>query len=261
MVTQKEESEWFTDENFWRDLYPVLFPDGAFAEAQVQVDKIIELTGVGSGAALDLCCGPGRHIIPLAKRGFQVTGVDRTPFLLEIARARATEEKLSVELVQSDMREFVRSQTFDLIVNIFTSFGYSADQNDDLKVLQFVHQNLKPGGVFVLDIFSKEWFAANYQKIRVTRLENGALFMQRNEILDDWTLVKSKWVLIQGTDVRAFDFRARIFSGLEMKQLLNAAGFRDIRLCGDWDGSPYDINVKRLIAIARKSNSPLRPQV
>src|SRR5206468_9945619 len=131
------------------------------------------------GVALDLCCGPGRHIVPLAKRGFDVTAVDRTSFLLEKARVRAAEQKLAVEFVQSDMREFSRAQTFDLIINIFTSFGYFEDQNDDLKVLQLVHQNLKFGGMFVLDMISKEWLAANYQSAMATKLENGALLVQR----------------------------------------------------------------------------------
>jgi len=245
-------SEWFADENFWRDLYVFMFPDNAFAAAEEQVEKIIQLSGVKSGAALDLCCGPGRHIIPLAKRGFQVTAVDRSSFLLEKARARADQEKLSIEFVQSDMREFRQPETFDLIVNIFTSFGYFEDQNDDLKVLQRVYQNLKSGGVFVLDMISKEWLAKNYQSVIATKLENGALLVQRNEIVDDWTIVKNKWLLLQGRELRSFDFFDRIYSGQEIKQLLSAAGFQNVRLCGNWDGSPYDIHVKRLIAVARK---------
>src|SRR5215831_15203354 len=120
-MTLETKTEWFADENFWRDLYSFLFSDSAFADAEEQVEKIIQLTGVKSGAALDLCCGPGRHIIPLAKRGFQVTGVDRSPFLLEKARTRAVEGNSSIELVRGDMRVFLRPQTFDLFVIFFSS--------------------------------------------------------------------------------------------------------------------------------------------
>jgi len=251
-MPQEDRYEWFADENFWRDLYLFMFPDRAFAVAEEQVEKILQLAGIKSGAALDLCCGPGRHIIPLGKRGFQVTGVDRTSFLLEKAQIRAKEESLAIELVLSDMREFSRPQAFDLIINIFTSFGYFEDSNDDLRVLQVVYENLKYGGTFVMDMISKEWLAANYQSVIATKLENGALLVQQNEITDDWTLVKNKWFLLQGLDLRVFNFFDRIYSGQELKLLLSAAGFRNVRLYGDLDGNPYDVHVKRLIAVARK---------
>ena len=68
------------------------------------MEKILRLTGVGGGKVLDLCCGPGRHAVALAKRGFAVTAVDRTRFLLDHARARAAQAGLSVEFVLEDMR-------------------------------------------------------------------------------------------------------------------------------------------------------------
>ncbi|MBV9276310.1 MAG: class I SAM-dependent methyltransferase, partial [Verrucomicrobia bacterium] len=67
---------------------------------------------------------PGRHSVALARQGFQVTGVDRSPFLLGKAQERAEFEKLSIEWVREDMRAFVRANGFDLVINLFTSFGY-----------------------------------------------------------------------------------------------------------------------------------------
>ena len=97
-------AEWFAEESFWKDLYPFTFSESSFASADVQVEKILRLAGVDGGQVLDLCCGPGRHAVPLAKRGFAVTAVDRTRFLLEQARARAAHAHVSVELVLEDMR-------------------------------------------------------------------------------------------------------------------------------------------------------------
>jgi len=88
-------NEWFADESLWKDLYPFTFPESAFAVADEQVEKILRLTGVGSGTVLDLCCGPGRHAVALAKRGFAVTAVDRTAFLLDHALARVGNASLS----------------------------------------------------------------------------------------------------------------------------------------------------------------------
>src|SRR5262252_2536082 len=108
--------EWFADESIWKDLYPFTFPESAFVVADEQVEKILRLTGLGGGTVLDLCCGPGRPAVALAKRGFAVTGVDRTPFLLDHARARAAAANLRVEFVLEDMRRFRRPAGFDLII-------------------------------------------------------------------------------------------------------------------------------------------------
>jgi SAM-dependent methyltransferase len=80
--------EWFENDDFWRDFYPFMFSDERFAATPDEVSRILALTKCTGGSVLDLCCGPGRHSIELARRGFQVTGVDRSPFLL--AKARAT---------------------------------------------------------------------------------------------------------------------------------------------------------------------------
>ena len=81
--------DWFESETFWNDLYPYMFPPERFAVADEQVDQVLALTKYTGGAALDLCCGPGRHAIALAQRRFAVTGVDRTASLLDRAREHA----------------------------------------------------------------------------------------------------------------------------------------------------------------------------
>jgi len=78
--------EWFENEEFWRELYPYMFPAERFLAAREQVDQILALSGSGRGKVLDLCCGPGRHAVEFAKHGFDVTGVDGSEFLLDRAR-------------------------------------------------------------------------------------------------------------------------------------------------------------------------------
>ena len=104
--------EWFEDESFWTVTYPFLFPETKFQAAEEQVDNILRLVGVESGAVLDLCCGPGRCSIPLAQREFDVTGVDRSPFLLKKASGKAAEKNLDIEWIEQDMREFLRPEAF-----------------------------------------------------------------------------------------------------------------------------------------------------
>ncbi|MBZ5504597.1 MAG: class I SAM-dependent methyltransferase [Acidobacteriia bacterium] len=117
--------EWFENEDFWRDFYPYMFSAERFSAAGEEVNRIMALTQINGGSLLDLCCGPGRHSVEFAQRGFRVTGVDRSPFLLDRARKHATESSAAVEWVQEDMRNFVRPASFDLACSLFTSFGFS----------------------------------------------------------------------------------------------------------------------------------------
>ena len=248
-----DHGEWFADESIWKDLYPFHFPESTFAVGDDQVEKMLRLTGVAGGQVLDLCCGPGRHAVPLAKRGFSVTAVDRTSFLLDLARARAAQARLSIEFLLEDMRRFSRPATFDLIINMFTSFGYFDDREEDLRVLELVRKNLRPGGVFIIEMVSKERIAQVFNATTSMQLPNGDVLFERHEIIDDWTRIRNRWTLMRAGGARAFEFTHRIYSGQEMKDLLAAAGLIGARLYGDLDGRPYGVNVQRLVAVAQRA--------
>ena len=94
--------EWFDDETLWRDLYPFMFSPDRFAAARFETQQAVRLSRPPGKRVLDLCCGPGRCAVPLAKRGFVVTGVDRTKFLLNKARALARRFGVRIEWVQAD---------------------------------------------------------------------------------------------------------------------------------------------------------------
>ena len=114
--------QWFESDKFWATYGPAIFNPDILKSTPVQVDKILEWTAPEPGAhVLDLGCGVGRHSLELARRGYRVTGVDRTRLFLAEARKTAKAEKLRVELVRSDMREFVRPDTFHLAINLFTT--------------------------------------------------------------------------------------------------------------------------------------------
>src|SRR5579871_2600441 len=122
--------EWFENEDFWRSFYGYMFSAERFAAAPDEVARILALTKCSGGNMLDLCCGPGRHSVEFARSGFQVTGVDKSTFLLEKAREHASKAGVSIEWVQEDMRNFVRPESFDLACSMFTSFGYFTDPEE-----------------------------------------------------------------------------------------------------------------------------------
>jgi SAM-dependent methyltransferase len=247
--------EWFENDDFWRDFYPFMFPDERFAAAPDEVSRILALAQCSGGSVLDLCCGPGRHSVELAQRGFKVTGVDRSPFLLAKAREHAAKSGASVEWVEQDMRNFVRPASFDLACSLFTSFGYFEDEQDDLRVLKNIHQSLKENGVLIMEMLGKERLAHVWKDTMCTELTDGSLIFQRPLIRDDWTRIRSEWTLVKEGRARSFTFEHTVYSGRELKDRLSNFGFKHVQLFGDQQGSPYGLDALRLIAVARKSSS------
>lgn len=244
------DQSWFQNEAFWREGYRFMFSDEAFRAAREQVDQLLALTGLENGRVLDLCCGPGRHAVPLALKGFQVTAVDASPFLLAKAREHADRSSVSVEFVQSDMRSFERHAAFDLALSMFGSFGYFSNPDDDRQVLVRLCQSLRPGGRVLLDLMGKELTCTSWGA-QVTEAE-GVTRVERHRIVENWTRVESEWILLSGASVQRFTFAVRIYSGQELMNLLTGAGFSRVSLYGDLDGRPYGPGARRLVAVARK---------
>ncbi len=245
-------SQWFEDEAYWEKLYPFLFQDLEPETAGRVADFVLDMLGATDGDVLDLACGPGRYALALAKRGCRVTGVDLSPFLLRKAMVRARDEDVEVELLQDDMRHFVRPEAFDLVINLTTSFGYFDDKGDDLRVLENMHRSLRKGGALIIDVMGKEVLARGFLPTTSTELADGRLLVQRHEIFDEWTRIRNEWIVIENDSTTTFRFHLTIYSGRELKDRLLKVGFDDVRLFGSMDGSEYGLDARRLVAVARK---------
>jgi SAM-dependent methyltransferase len=258
MKTAVRKKQWFDDDSFWRELYPFMFPKERIAGTDEQITKALALTKPAGKSVLDLCCGPGRCSIVLAKRGFSVTGVDRTKYLLDKARAKASAVGVKIEWVQKDMRDFVRADSFALVLSMFTSFGYFDDKREDMIVLENMLASLQPGGVCLIEVLGKEHLAKILQSTTSTILSDGTMVVQRHEIFDDWTRVRNEWLIIRNRRVKSFKFHHTIYSGLELRERMERAGFVAVALHGNLDGDEYGPNAERLIAIGRKPISKHR---
>jgi len=252
-------AEWFADDSLWEAIYPFEFPDAVIAAGETQVANALRLRGVPqSGSALDLGCGPGRHAIALASRGFAVTAVDLSAFHLEKAKQNVAKARLAIELVQADMRAFMRPESFDLTLSLFTSFGYFDDAADALQTLQNIHRSLRQAGALVMDVLSKECLARRFQPTTSQKAPDGSVLFQRHAIVDDWTRVSNECTVVAGSRVRTFDFSVRVYSGRELRDLLVRAGFASVELYGGLDGRPYDLEAERLVVVASKHGRDAR---
>lgn len=240
-------------ESFWIETYDFMFSRERMEAAVEQVGQILDLARPEGPDVLDLCCGPGRHTLELARRGCRVTGVDSSPFLLEKAKARAEAQGREVEWVLDDMRTFSRPEGFDLVLNFFTSFGYFETREEDFKVLGKAYANLKPGGVLLMELKGRECLAPAFTPTSSEELEDGTVLVDRREIYDDWTRVKGEWILIREGNCRTFQVDLALYSGQELKDLLVKAGFDFVQLFGNLSQNPYDHQAQRLVAVARKA--------
>lgn len=200
---------------------------------------------------MDLCCGPGRHSLQLARAGFSVTGVDRTKIYLEQARRQAKKEKLKVKLVHKDMRSFCRRDAFDAVINLFTSFGYFEDINDDRKVARNVYHSLKDKGVFLIQLMGKEVLASKFRE-RDWHERDNVLILEERKVCANWSWIENRWIMIKEGELEEFKVSHRIYSAVELAALLKDCGFATIDVYGDLSGAPYDRAAKMLVAVAHK---------
>jgi SAM-dependent methyltransferase len=247
--------DWYDEDDFWDIIAPVIFDEEEWENALKEVNNIIELTKVKPNSCVaDICCGSGRHSIAMSRSGFRVLGVDRTLKYVEEARNRAEREKLDAKFVQEDMREFCRPETFDLIINLGTSFGYFEDPKDDLIVLSNAHRSLKPGGIFIMDTMGKEVLARTFYE-RDWFERDDMLFLEERFPIKDWTWVENHWIIIKNDKRRDVVFKYRLFTAADLKSMLHEAGFETVKIFGSLTGSPYDHLAKRLVAMGIKGKN------
>ena len=245
--------EWYDDEALWEDLAPVLFSEEHWTRAGAEVAGVLGLTEVEPGAAvLDLGCGPGRHGLELARRGYRVTGVDRKAKFLDQARERTQKEGLQIEWVEADMREFRREGAFDAAVNLFTSFGYFADPADDRRVAENLLASLKPDGRLVMDLMGKEVLARLFQPRDWHERPDGTLVLEERRPEPDWSWINVRWILIRGQQRREHRLGHRLYSAAELHQLLAGVGFTNISTYGSLQAAPYDHLAQRLVMVAQR---------
>jgi len=243
---------WHERDEFWKTMAPTMFREQQWDAAPVQVDQIIRLLGLSPGSAiLDLACGPGRHALELARRGFSVTGVDRTAAYLDEARERARAEELAIEFVQDDMRRFCRPDAFDTVLSLFTSFGYFEDPAENRQVLLNVNHSLKDSGALILELMGKEVLARIFTE-RDWSEQEGVFLLQERKVSRNWSWMENRWILLQGPKRHEFTVSHWLYSASELVTMLTACGFGAVDIFGDLEGTPYDHTAKRLVAVAHK---------
>jgi SAM-dependent methyltransferase len=215
----------------------------------VEVDQIEALLQLRPPRRiLDLPCGQGRHAIELARRGYQVTGVDLSPYMLGVAKQRADAAGVQVRWLTGDMREPLRGERFDLVLNLFTSFGYFDDEADDQKVVAAAAATVAPGGRFLLEVINGERVMGNFQEREWFTIGQTAVMERRSLDKGARRMVVERTVSSKDGDDTSVH-AVRLYRGSEVEAMLKVAGFARIDLYGDWDGAPLTSDSLRVLAV------------
>lgn len=229
-------SEWY-EESFGED-YLIVYKHRDFGGARKEVERMINWLDLPSGSkVLDLCCGMGRHSLVLAEAGYEVTGVDLSETLL--CEARSQKGGGQVTWLRSDMRNLPLAGGFDAVVNLFTSFGYFEEDEEQEKVLYEIHRMLKPGGKFIIDYLNPAYVI--HHLVPHSTREDGDILIDESRRIENG-YVKKDIILtskIDGTP-RKHHERVKLYSLEKLQKMIELAGLQVEAVHGSYDEDIYN---------------------
>lgn len=243
-------SEWFEDW-FSTEEYLYVYRHRNNDDAVDLFNLILKNIEIEPGAkVLDLACGAGRHSILFAKNGYDVTSVDLSENLLNVARKSAEELMLNINIIKSDLRLLNLADRFQLIINLFTSFGYFEQDFENEKIIKIVEQQLNENAYFVLDFFNVVHLKKNLIPISYDKVEEAIIRQERT--FDQDRIVK-KITVIKKNSERIYFESVRAYSKSELSRMILKNGLKIIKIFGDYSGNAFDEdNSSRIIIIAQK---------
>jgi len=218
-----------------------------------EVARLLDLLALPAGARiLDCPCGQGRHAHLLAEAGFDVDALDYSEDLLQVARKRGTGKTL--RYTQGDMRKLPGRWTgrFDAVVNLFTSFGFFDDPNDDTRVLSQFARVLKPGGVLIWHGGARDGVMAKFLTRDWWSSEDGTMFGQERSFdpLSGFLEITSTWRGPKGHGERSH--RIRLYTASELATRLRDVGLVVEQAFDSWTTRPLGRTSSEMLLVARK---------
>lgn len=221
------------------------------------LDLLADEHGLEPETALDVACGIGRHLLPLAEAGLDVTGVDVSPDYVAAARERAREAGVDrrVDVREGDMRELdVVEGRYDLVTIFGSSFGYFDDETNR-QVLSLMRERVADGGVLVMGLVNKEEWLADFEEDGVEERDD-RLITRSHEYDPVESRVHTTREVFEETDdgyehLGTMTFEARAYAPVELRERLLDAGFGAVTLYGGFDGEDIERDSGRQVVVAR----------
>lgn len=238
---------WF-EQWFNTEYYHILYKNRDHKEAEDFIDRLYNHFDLQDEFVCDLACGKGRHSKYLNKKGLKVLGLD---LATESIKEASQFENENLKFDTHDMRDVYPEVSFDYVFNLFTSFGYFDHQDDNLKVLNSVHQMLNDNGRLIIDFLNATHVVDNLIVEEVKAIEG--IDFKINKSFDGSHILKR----IQFEDGgKEFDYTEKVqaVSYSDFKRLLQETGFEFEAVYGDYKLNPFDEKTSsRLIVVAKKA--------
>lgn len=262
--TSSKEKWWQTafDEKYLKTYVDILTPERTLKQIDLLLNRLRPKKG---SKILDLACGHGRHSLELAKRGYDVTGLDYSKHFIDAAKAEAIKVNSSAKFVRGDMRRLSFEKEFDVVLSLFTSFGYFENEDDHPLVLRKVAGALKPKGLFLMDLNNpislllslwkkgKIDSDGKLREIEVEKLSTGLRLTTKHE----FDPVRMRWSMTRSWQERgknrSYQTDLRVFSLPELERLMLENGLRLQHVWGGLDGSRYGCDSRRIVLLAKRS--------
>lgn len=250
---RKMASDWY------RKIWTLDIQDQSWVEDTTrQVDFIIKaLNLTGQERILDLACGFGRHSLELARRGFDVTGVDITPEYVKYASTQAEKEGLNARFYCRDIRRVDDQGTFDVVLNMADgAIGYLENDAENAKIFEVVSRALKPGGKHLMDVMNGDYAKTHFPCKLWDAGDKGLTLSKFEWDAETKTLIYGQQdfrfgevlcspEITEGNTIRLYsmDEVAKIFAGLDMHVTQSFA---------DFAGRPLSANAIQMIVCSEK---------
>lgn len=234
---------WFRE--WFGDAYLEVYPHRDRDEAERGVELFRREADPGAGARiLDLACGAGRHLSPLAAAGYRPVGLDLSAPLL-----RRAARDFGGPLVQGDMRAVpLAAAAVDAVVQFFTSFGYFERRSEDRRALAEVRRVLRPGGTFLLDFLNARRVREELVP-RDERVVDGRTIRQRRWLEEGRVMKRIEIEPADGEEPEVYHERVRLYEAGELETMLEEAGLRVRDRFGAYDGRPFGDDAPRLLVV------------
>ena len=234
--------------------YHILYKDRDFEEAESFITLLINYLNIQKNSKIiDLACGKGRHSVFLNQLGYKVLGLDLSQQSIEHNKQFENSDlKFEVHDMRDEIFPELLAEKADAVVNLFTSFGYFEDENDDRKVFHSISNTLKDNGYFVLDFLNAKWVENTLIKEETITKEEIDFSIKKK--IENQNIIKDIYFKDDGKEYHFFE-KVKLHTLEEINDYAEEFGFERVQIFGDYHLNEFDLETSpRCINVFKKKS-------
>jgi cyclopropane fatty-acyl-phospholipid synthase-like methyltransferase len=238
---------WFANW-FNSSYYHTLYKNRDEKEAQGFIDNLVQHLQIPKGSKLiDIACGKGRHVTYFNSLGFDVVGIDLSPNSIASAKKN---ENATLQFEVHDMRKIYQKNHFDVVTNLFTSFGYFDNVQDEQKAIDAMGSNLKSEGLLIIDFMNVKKAIINLLSSEQKTID-GIFFSIKRKVKEGYII--KDIAITDGTIKQKYQEKVKAITLANFTELINKSGLKIIDIFGNYKLEDFNTETSdRLILICKK---------